>query len=393
MTWLPELMQAVSDLESPRSYFYWSALTTVSAVVGKRIFLNRGEAYVLYPNIYTFIISKKSGLRKGIPIRLAKKLTIDTGTVRVIDGQNSIQGVIKNLSHQHTTKANHVINKAEGFLITGEFASFLIGDNTGFSLTTLTDLYDTQYHEEGFKKRLAGQDEIELNGLCLTALFASNETHFFDSIPRNAITGGFLARTFCIYESKKNTINPLMEVQKQTIDYKGIVQHLKKLSKLKGEMTIERKAKTLFASWYMDFSNKDSNDDTGTDDRLGDNLLKLAMLLSLAESTDLIISHAHMEEAISKTMECFSSLRHLLFGSGDTKSVKRITAKVLLTLLIDAPDHTVKRRDVLVKGIGLFGTYDLDEAVEHFLQARYIIIKKERSEQIYKLNDWVIKTI
>ena len=393
MSWLQDLLRATKEQECPQSYFYWAALTTLSATVGKRIYLSRGGAYNLYPNIYTFIISKKSGLRKGMSVNLARKLANNVGTIRIIDGQNSIQGVMKALSKLHTTPAKHVVNKAEGFLITGEFASFLLSDGLSFSLTTLTDLYDTQYHDHGFKKRLASQDELELKEPCLTSLFASNETHFFDSIPRNAITGGFLARTFCVYEEKANTINSLMREQKGKIDYKTITKFLVGLTKLKGEMKIEEKAKVLYEEWYNGFRNRDSDDDTGTEERIGDSLLKLAMLLSLIDSTDLIITHKQMDEAITKSMECFSNLRRLLVGSGDAKSIKSTVARTIMALLTSsAPKYETHRRAILIKGIGLFGPYDLNETTEHFLQSKLITIEKRGSEEYYKLTNWAIES-
>src|SRR5258705_8032037 len=135
MGWMQDFLDSTDGMESPKSYFYWSMLTTISAVVGRRVWIDRGGVYQLYPNIYTFLISRRSGLRKGIPVNIAKTLAYEVGRVRVIDGQNSIQGVIKELARVRTVGAGHVIRDAEGFLITGEFASFMLQDGTNLSLT------------------------------------------------------------------------------------------------------------------------------------------------------------------------------------------------------------------------------------------------------------------
>ena len=391
MNWLKDLLESTNGLESPQSYFYWSALAAISATVGKRIYLDRGGVYRLYPNVYVFLISKKSGLRKGVPITFAKKIAYEVGTIRIIDGQNSIQGVLKELGKIKTNESGHIIKTAEGFLITGEFASFMLQDGVGFSLTTLTDLYDTQYHENGFNKRLSTQEELQLKEPCLTALFASNETHFFDSVPKSAMTGGFLARTFCIYEEKRNAINTLMRAPTKFVNYKGISKHLKELSKLKGEFIVNEDAIQLYEAWYNEFTSKDFDGDTGTEERIGDNILKAAMLISLADNCELKIQLESMEEAIRRSMEAFVGLRRLLMGgTGDAKSIKSTAFKIVMTLLLSGESYEVSRKTILVKSAGIFGPYDLDETVEHFLQARMITMDKRGSETYYKLKQWVI---
>ena len=172
MNFTQRILDATSDLESPQTYFYWSALTVIASVLGKRVWLDREKKYKLYPNVYTFILSKKSGLRKSLPINMAKKLAYMCGNVRIIDGQNSIQGILIDLSKVRMLPNGEPMGDANCLLISGEFANFLIQDKDASPLTVLTDIYDTQNYEEGFPKRLASQEEIMLKNPCVTALFA-----------------------------------------------------------------------------------------------------------------------------------------------------------------------------------------------------------------------------
>jgi hypothetical protein len=388
-------LEATSELESPKSYFYWSLLTTISAIAGKRVWVNRGGVYNLYPNIYTFLVSKRSGLRKGVPISDAKKLAYEVGLTRVIDGQNSIQGVLKELTQVRTVGDGHIIKSAEGFLISGEFASFILQDGIGFSLTTLTDLYDTQYHEYGFTKRLASQDELKLKAPCITGLFASNLTHFFDAVPKNAITGGFLARTFCIYEEKKTVHNALTRERKRIVDYDDMVRNLKVIAEVEGEMKPNEEAIQCFEDWYYPFSKREFDDialdDTGTSERLGDGIWKVATLLALVNVTN-EITEANMEEAIEKVSETFSGLRRILFGGvADDKNMKSVTMRTVVAAMLERPDYEIGRRLILRQGAGVFGVYDLDECVEHLVQAGMIKIDKRGGQQFYKLTETVIR--
>lgn len=394
MSFTSDLLDATKDVESPRNYFYWAALTSIASVLGKRVYLDRQKKYKLYPNIYTFLISKKSGLRKSLPVSTVRTLTKLAGNVRIIDGQNSIQGIIKELNNVHTTDAKIVINEAQGLLISGEFANFLIQDRDAKPLTDLTDMYDTHNYEDGFSKRLASQDTITLKGLCLNGLFGSNEVHFRDAVPDNAIRGGFLARCFCVYEEKRQNINSLLGMTEEEdedsihLPIGPLAAYLKVIAQLGGPMRVDNNARKLYNEWYYDFCNRDIEDETGTMERLGDTLLKASILIALARSPEMIIKHEDMKEAIEKTTECFLNVRKMILGG--RVNVQADTFRIVMATLLSAEGYSCSRQKLSMKGWGIYTVYDLDQVLEQFVQSKAIIIDKKNGEPWYTLRDWVI---
>src|SRR3990167_58763 len=111
MTWLDEVLASAEELESPRRYFLWSALTAISAVVKDSVWVNRGGAYNLYPNIYV-ILYGPSGLRKGLPIALARQMVTEVGNTRVISGRSSIEAIIQELATAHTSPGRIIADSA-----------------------------------------------------------------------------------------------------------------------------------------------------------------------------------------------------------------------------------------------------------------------------------------
>lgn len=398
MSFVQTILNATSELEAPRNYFYWSALTTIAAILGKRVYINRQNVYKLYPNVYTFLISKKSGLRKGVPINVAKDLTLLAGNVRVIDGLNSIQGIMKELGQVVTLPNGNVLGDAQGLLISGEFANFLIQDSDASALTTLTDLYDTHYYENGFRKRLSTQDILELKGLCITGLFASNEIHFRTAVPDNAIRGGFLARCFCIYEEKRHRINSLMslteleeeQLVKQRLPYDDLVKYLKSLSACEGQMRIEDLARKSYNEWYTDFTDRELEDETGTLERIGDTLLKAAICISFSRSPEMIINNSDMVEAIEKTTECFKDLRKLTLGAKAPQATRNETFKIVMSALINAKDNTCSRVTLLQRGWGVYDVYDFDAVMEHMTQSRAVTCNKYGGDIHYTLKKEIV---
>src|SRR6476469_10441112 len=112
MTWLDEVMRATDEVESPKSFIKWAALSAIAAVVKNNVYLDK-HYYKLYPNIYVMLIAK-SGMRKGFPVAMAKELVKSIDNTRVIAGRNSIQGVLKTLSTSYTRENGKALTDACG---------------------------------------------------------------------------------------------------------------------------------------------------------------------------------------------------------------------------------------------------------------------------------------
>jgi hypothetical protein len=301
MSWLDDLLIATEESEAPERWFWWSGLATISAVARKNVWLNR-HFYKLYPNVYVALISAKSGARKGIPISIAKRLLEEVNLCRIISGCNSIQGMIEELGQQKTLENGMVIGDAHGIMLSDEFDAFLTDDPK--SLTYLTTLYNTHEHEKGWKKTLKNSPPVTLKAPCLTMLVASNETLFDSVVKRKDIEGGFIGRTVIVRESKSRGINPLVEPPKNRIDFDKLALRLVEISKIKGEFQWTKTGGNLFSEWYKTIQSEDQDDRTGTYNRLGDQVIKVAMLLSLARKDDLSLELEDLELAIEKCEEC-----------------------------------------------------------------------------------------
>lgn len=342
--WLDLLVNATQDLESPERYYWWSGAACISAIVRKNVFLNR-FSYVLYPNLYVLIISAKSGLRKGVPVNWISGFVEKLQCTRLITGRNSIQGVIKELSTQRTLENGLVLNDAQAFLCAPELNSFVVHDPE--ALTILTDLQNTHEHEKEWKNTLKNSPVESLKNPCITFLGASNESLFEDLIQSKDIEGGFLARCFVIHESKRRTVNSLMFKPENLISKEELSNPLKELVNVKGEFFMDFDVRLFYDKWYKILAKVESDDKTGSMDRLGDQVLKLAMIVSLAHGPELNITKEHIEIAIERTEEAVLGVRQITGGKGKSE-LSPAVSKVLKALL-DAPEYTLERKKLLNK--------------------------------------------
>src|SRR5215203_6897148 len=140
--WLTELVNQHKELESPESFWRWSAIAAISAVVKDQVWLDR-QIFNLYPNIYV-MLHADSGLKKGPPVSMARQLVKAVNNTRIIAGRSSIQGILKDLGTGYTMPDGKIMMKAVAFICSSELSSSIVGDPVATKI--LTDLYDRQYN-------------------------------------------------------------------------------------------------------------------------------------------------------------------------------------------------------------------------------------------------------
>lgn len=388
-TWLETIMEQTAESEAPPQFYYWAGLSVLSAVVKRKIFLDK-FFYKLYPNIYVLLIAD-SGFRKSGPINLAKNLVTNIENTRVISGSNSIQGVIKELSEAKPRENGEIITEASGFLVSEEFSTLLLEDDRAFSI--LTTLYDTHNHKKEWVNSLKMGKE-RLKEPYLTILGASNPTEFNKAVPEHALTGGFMARTMTIYAHEKGKPNPLTRRPKQVINEELLLPWVRQIASIEGEFQYESDdVIEAYDSWYIKHFHKKTRDTTGSSERIHDQILKVAMLLSLSESSMLVLTKEHIEKAIDVCHGFVINAKHISEGRGKAKygeAIKFIVAEMIR----NKPSYRVSKRKLLRNFYGQFDSADLLQIEEHLMQAQMIVKHRESDgDTLYELTEEYIKRL
>src|SRR5258706_12058837 len=228
---LERIKEITSESETPESFLYWAGLTSLAAVAKRNVFLNK-KVYILYPNLYVFLVAR-SGLRKSLGMSLARQLVTETMCTNVIYGRSSIQGIIDDMGKQITFKNGYVLHTASAFIISSELAASFVKDP--HVQVILTDLYDSNYHSE-WTVSLKKDGKTKLKELSVSFLAGTNEEHLNEFLDPTSIGGGFIARTLIIKEEHKSRINPLIDFDEEEVkglDIKSLVDYLRAVSQLK----------------------------------------------------------------------------------------------------------------------------------------------------------------
>lgn len=350
MNFIERLVHERRELESPLSFWSWAGICAISAVVKDNVWLNR-QIYHLYPNIYV-MLHAESGLKKGPPIALAAKLVRGVGGCHIIEGRSSIQGILKEMGTSRTMPGGKIVTPSKVFICSSELSSSIVEDKV--ATTILTDLYDRQYRT-GEWKSLLKMESFSLKDPCVSMFTATNEAHSDDFFAKKDIQGGYFARTFIVYESQPNNINSLSLPLKNPPNDADAINYLKELSKLSGEFkplaSLEQDdyykiqigegyyspAGAVYEEWYKEFKKTvketEIKDETGTLNRFGDSVLKVAMLLSLAEKPELEITETGMVEAIKLCEKLVGAVRRTTLGSKGLSNQSILKARVIQEFL------------------------------------------------------------
>lgn len=362
MSWLTQLVNEHKDFEPPLNFWRWAGLAAISATVKDNVWLDR-YIYKLYPNVYV-MLHADSGLKKGPPINLAKKLVSGAiGNKTIITGRASIQGILKKMGTAHSTPNGKVDNKSVVFICSSELTSSIVDDPV--ATTILTDLYDRNYNEGNWESLLK-MENFKLIDPTVSMLTATNESMSDDFFRKSAIQGGYFARTFIIFETKRNKKNSLAYPPECIPNIDSYFPYLKELAQLRGpfaplamqiqsdyyknELEIEGRkiffsdAGLIYHKWYDDFieliDSQEAKDETGTLNRFGDSVLKVAVLLSLAEKPEMKLSATAMTDAIAICEQLLGNVRKTTSGKINTNTTGHLKSLIIKELYYREP-HTI----------------------------------------------------
>lgn len=395
-SWINDLMLEHNDVETPKSWIYWSLLCCISAVAANSYTLRAIKGKLIYyPNIYVILMGE-SGLGKGYPINLAERLVQAADSTRVIAGRSSIQAIIKELATTRSERNKPMITDSRGFIINGELSTAIIQDPD--SITILTDLFDRNYRQS-WTNMLKGDGHEKLKEPYITCLFGSSPAHFYDSIPQSNIEGGYIGRNLVVYEEERSKNIDIIDSEEENVDEDRFmnyiaprfVPHLVKIAANKARIIPEDKARIKYNSWRREWraNEKQYRDKTGFINRVPDHIVKIAMCLALAKyDNNTIVLESDIDEAISMVTGLIYSNTKASEGSGLDPLAAQ--TKRIVDFLIAAPENNLLRRELLIKGYGDYDMVTLDKILDTLMEMSWI--KRERvgigknSDYLYHLS-------
>lgn len=414
ISWLDKLVEQHNELETPLNFWKWSGLAALSAVVKDNVWMDR-QIYNLYPNIYV-MLHAESGLKKGPAVSLAKQLVTLVNNTKIISGRSSIQGILKEMGTGYTVPGGKVVNKSVAFICSSELSSSIVDDPVATKI--LTDLFDRQYNV-GEWRSLLKSESFNLKNPTVTMLTATNEAMSDSFLTKSAMQGGFFARTFIIYETQRNKTNSLTYPMINPPNIPVLVEHLKEIAKLNGpfqplglmiktehhsrpkkkdnRIVYFSEAGLIYDDWYDEFlvniDLMESKDETGTLNRFGDAVLKVAMLLSLAREAKLEIDTVSMKEAIDISEKLVGNIRRATIGKKGI-SPSNVLKGMIIQELLNRENHQVTRTVLMKKYWMDYSTpMEFDDIMQSFDSSGMIKTTSVGNQILYTMPESQVKEL
>jgi hypothetical protein len=305
--------------ESPPIYDFWSGLACLSTIISKRVWIDQGH-FNVYPNLYVVLVGGP-GQRKTTAMNVTKDIirklkeipfaaTCMTKEAVCLDMQKNC---IKTFQHPET---GGLVEYTPYALILTELSHFL-AINPAFMIDFLTTIFDQESYETKTKNK--GDDIIPGPYIVLLACTTPNNIQRY--LKEDVISGGFSRRCLFVWSDDDGDPKPFPEETTAARDaMQRCLDYGKELLLVKGKFQWESDARKFYEDWYVKLFNQlRTHPDPMT---LGYfkskhmQLLKVAMLLSLAESPSLIMKTEHLHVGIEQLGVLEARLPRVFDGMG-----------------------------------------------------------------------------
>lgn len=373
------------DMESPEIYWRWAAISCLSTIMRDNIYF-KWRGGLMYPNLYIVIVAISGITRKASPLKFVQKLVNLVGNTKFVGGRSSIQAVIKDLSMNYTTDNGEIVTGAACLLYSEELDSFCVQDPATVSL--LTDLYD--YHER-WSSNLVSQ-KLHLKNVCVSMLAASNSTLFTNVYNDFAVTGGLLGRTLVISEERPRRRMSLFELKPDENSAMPLLNHLKKISKIKGTVNATDESMEFFTKWYHQIPEDVFTDKIGFGNRMDKHVLKVALSIAAArDDFNLLIEQEDIEQAIDLVTALRKNYKLIIVGSGISSKSKQ--AALVVKVILEEDGAIITRGRLIQKLFGDIDLTTLDEILLMMEHGGFLVTRMENNVVGYGLTKQALKDL
>ena len=281
--------------EAPESFVFWAGAYTLASAMRRRTFIGQSSlgGWTCFPHLFVIFVGPP-GMRKTTAFDFAGKIMGQVSEIvrppTLITKEALVQGIINS---QDSSMA----------MVVGEFSDLILkGGKEMYDL--LTSLYDAkpELSVATLSRGKEGAERPCFNfGACTTPSWISK------NMPEESIGGGFASRVIFIYEqdlSKRRLYWNKEMADGGELGFNqleaDLVQDLAHIAEnVAGEYTLTPEALEFGEHWYQNISLAGIPKKLhGYMARKHVHVHKLAMILTVAESDELIIDKRHLEMAI-----------------------------------------------------------------------------------------------
>jgi hypothetical protein len=291
----------------PDEFHRWIGLSVLAGAVQRKISLRDGKIFHV-PNIYVMLVShpavgKSTAIERGTELleEMRKQYAHD---FRIIPNQATEPALIdlmKIVERYPIDGGRLLLPHSSGYFYASEASASALQNTCGDFVAAMTAFYDCPKY---FRKKLKGeQHSVEIENACMNMLAGSTFEYLRNLVNETSVMGGFASRNIYVVSKERKVREKKwgVDIAKDEETKQKLVQDLAHINTLAGPMQPTTEWIRCVEKWFPQFDQylKDLNSPRLESllGRKGTNLIKVCMLLSIAESDCLILTQKHFEEA------------------------------------------------------------------------------------------------
>ena len=329
--WLEYYMKYTQRTEPPELYHLWSGLTAISSALRRKCYCNWGALRgKVYPNMFVSLVGPPGG-RKGTAMKIAKsfvqKLEITLGA----DSLGSTQALYKELidSEDSYVDPDGITRKHKSVSIWAEEFQVFLSDRDQMLIPSLTDLFDCA---DSWKYKTLSRKTEDISNCWITIIGAITPSLLQSVLSSTAVGGGLISRIVFVVGQGPKQRKALQFLTEEEEDIQLKLQNdLQEIANLAGQFTLSKDFLKAYVRWYeqeYDDSGVPSERFLGYNHRRPLHLNKVCMLVSAAESNDMIITAKHFETALAIMQITEQEMPNAFYGLGLSNQAN-VYAKIL----------------------------------------------------------------
>lgn len=294
-----------SPLEVPALFHLWCSISALAAVAQRKVWMDSGH-FKVAPNMY-IVLDAAPGFGKDTAMGIIKD-TILPQVPEVVSKSDSItkEAICKVMKenikpHQllKPLRNGDVAISHSSLTIFATEMSVLIKRGDKDFVGFLCGLFNTTGNFQ-YTTKTKGEDFL-VNPF-LNILACTTPDWIARNIAEDVMEGGLSARTIFVVGTQKRRLNHAPRISTEGFLARDrVIARLKEIVFLGGEFTIDNSADDAYKAWYYPYYGTPPKNPKmqGFWERKKIFIQKLAMLISLSEKNDLVVTGTDIEKAIS----------------------------------------------------------------------------------------------
>lgn len=380
MSFLSDYREFTAGLEVPPSYHTFCSLVALAGLLGRRVWTYKGDYIRVYPNLYVVLVGPP-GIGKNTAMETTEdllhyfKLPVSAESVtreKLILDIKEQEGVLDFLP------ADDKYRLASPYTVFAtELSEFLGAGGIGM-ISFLTDIYSRNFYEY----RTKNKGSVYLHGPYLNLIAGTTPDCVTTYLKDDIISGGFSRRCIFVHESVRYGSTPLPKITSTMRGaWERVLARSAAIRKLRGPFTWTNEATQFFVNWYPTRFGRPDPNLVGYYETKDIQLIKVAMLVAVSESNDLVIDRPHFIAGLELLSLVEANLGRVFQGIGRNE-LNQATVKIL-DQLSNAPRENVEGYGQLhclpLKRLKAFlfkdvQGFEFDEVLRHLVESDRLFI-------------------